>query len=109
MNKTFEAIKKTEQDGSAIVRKAKEQAIDINEKLSEDIHAMEHDYNAKINDLKNQLSLQDTEKLKQQQAQMDKAFTKEKDRITSLFSTQKEEWRCTLIRKVMNANGHSSN
>lgn len=108
MNKTFEAIKKTEQDGAAIVRKAKEQAVNINKELSDDIHAMEHSYNAKINDLKNQLSWQESENIKQQQAQMDKAFTQEKDRITSLFSNKKDAWRCTLIGKVMNANGHSS-
>lgn len=109
MNKTFDAIKKTEQEAEAIVCKAKEQATSINKELSEDIRAMECKYNKKINDLKNQLSQQEADNIEKQQAQMDKAFTEEKDRIKSFFSDKKDEWRCTLIRKVMNANGHSSN
>lgn len=53
---------------------------------------MEHNYNVKINDLKNQLRWQESKNIKQQ-VQMDKALTQE-DRIKSFFH-QKDE--CLLM------------
>ena len=107
MNKTFEFIKKSEQNGDLIFSEAREKVSDIKKELLEDIKKIEADYHIRLTGLKNNLDQKEKDHIDREQAQMDQEFIKGTESMRQSFLNAKKDRLLALIGKVTGANGHS--
>lgn len=106
MDKTFELIKKAEQDGDSIILSSKEQISRIKEELSKEIRNIENKYHNQINGLRDKLQQDEKDSIFRHQEMMEKEFIEETDSMRQAFLTEKKDLLLLLVGKVMNSNGN---